>query len=487
MKLRKLIALLAAVLMLASAMPLSVFAEMGGDFPWTDASRKMLIEEILERDGFIDGIWMPWFNGGQTGHNLTGNELMADYYNPSSGTSWNTVELDRIGADVIYREIYNLKAMGYNVLAYGGSIMGEGVIFDTNGDVIGIKEEYLTNARRLLDMCRKVGMPVMWNVYFHCSSMPDYYGIDGWKVICSMLGNRTIADHYAERFVRPLCEMLSEYRDILALVSIADEPENEINDLGVGDHFGNDRATYGVNQDDMIYFMQQINVVVREELPNVARTVASNNGNKTIYRDFDLDLMGHNQYTNGSTFKSVESLITDADPILTEYNVGEKVTDDAAYADKLIAFREWMMANGYKGGFQWCRIPGDISSAYALQRTSSDLTSYRKTVTLLKYYMDEYRAEYRGETLGLVAPVLYANEGNGKVKFMCAWLGGLVTAVLLGAWVKICSVAQVGIAKSSALYGSFALLPIILAWLYMTWQIVLLGANMVKALEEKPA
>ncbi|MBQ3288751.1 MAG: YihY/virulence factor BrkB family protein [Kiritimatiellae bacterium] len=76
---------------------------------------------------------------------------------------------------------------------------------------------------------------------------------------------------------------------------------------------------------------------------------------------------------------------------------------------------------------------------------------------------------------------------NGKVKFMCAWLGGLITAVLLGAWVKICSVAQVGIAKSSALYGSFALLPIILAWLYMTWQIVLLGANIVKALEEKPA
>ena len=41
---------------------------------------------------------------------------------------------------------------------------------------------------------------------------------------------------------------------------------------------------------------------------------------------------------------------------------------------------------------------------------------------------------------------------------------------------KICAVAQVGIAKSSALYGSFAFLPIVLAWLYMSWQIVLLGA-----------
>ncbi len=418
MKLRKLIAIFAAILMVASMMPLSVFAEMGGDFPWTDTEDKMLIEEILERDGFIDGIWMPWFNEGQTGHNLTGNDLMADFYNSSSTKDWSRVELDYYGADKIYREIYNLKAMGYNIMAYGGSIFGEGVIFDANGDVIGIKQEYLDNARRLLNMCREIGMPVMWNIYFHDSSMPSYYGMEGWHVICQMLGNPTIADHYAERFVRPLCEMLAEYPDVVAMVSIADEPENQINDLGKGDHFDTKgREMYGVTQEDMIYFMQQINEVAREELPNVARTVASNNGNKTIYRDFDLDLMGHNQYTDGNTFKSVESLLTDADPILTEYNVGTRIANDTTYAEKLITFREWMMDNGYKGGFQWCWTPGQYTGAYALQRNNTG-TAFRKTVALLRYYMDEYRAEYRGETITLDAPVLYANAGDGKVLFI---------------------------------------------------------------------
>ncbi len=418
---KKLLAITLSLLMLVSCLPLAslaVSAEMGGDFPWTDTEDKMLVEEILERDGFIDGIWMPWFNAGETGHNLTGNDLMADYYNSSSSKNWDRVELDYYGADKIYREIYNLKAMGYNMLAYGGSIFGEGVIFDENGDVLGIKEEYLTNARRLLNMCREIGMPVMWNIYFHDSSMPSYYGMEGWHVICQMLGNPTVADHYAERFVRPLCEMLAEYPDVVALVSIADEPENQVNDLGKGDHFAtNGREMYGVNHDDMIYFMQQINEVAREELPGVARTVACNNGNKTIYRDFDLDLMGHNQYTDGDTFKSVESLITDADPILTEYNVGTRISDDTAYAEKLITFREWMMANGYKGGFQWCWTPGQYSGAYALQRTSAG-TAFRKTVALLHYYMDEYRAEYRGETITVDAPVLYANAGDGKVLFI---------------------------------------------------------------------
>lgn len=63
-----------------------------------------------------------------------------------------------------------------------------------------------------------------------------------------------------------------------------------------------------------------------------------------------------------------------------------------------------------------------------------------------------------------------------------AW-GGLVTAIVFGCWWKVCAVAQVGIAKSSALYGSFAFVPILLAWIYMSWQVVLLGACFVRALE----
>ena len=72
---------------------------------------------------------------------------------------------------------------------------------------------------------------------------------------------------------------------------------------------------------------------------------------------------------------------------------------------------------------------------------------------------------------------------NIKVMKRAAWEGGLVTALLFGCWMKLCAVAQVGIAKSNALYGSFAVIPIILAWIFMSWQIVLLGANMVYAFQ----
>ena len=81
----------------------------------------------------------------------------------------------------------------------------------------------------------------------------------------------------------------------------------------------------------------------------------------------------------------------------------------------------------------------------------------------------------------LVFAFLFKVLPNCRVRFRPAFWSGLVTAILFSAWFRICAVAQVGIAKSSALYGSFALLPIVLAWLYMSWQIVLLGCCMVRA------
>lgn len=63
-----------------------------------------------------------------------------------------------------------------------------------------------------------------------------------------------------------------------------------------------------------------------------------------------------------------------------------------------------------------------------------------------------------------------------RVQTKWALASGGVIALVFGLWLKICIIAQVGVANSSALYGSFAFLPIVLAWLYISWQIVLAGS-----------
>ena len=72
---------------------------------------------------------------------------------------------------------------------------------------------------------------------------------------------------------------------------------------------------------------------------------------------------------------------------------------------------------------------------------------------------------------------------NRRVQLRASLEGGFLTAVLFCSWIRLCTAAQIGIGKSSAFYGSFASPMIVLAWLYMSWQIILLGANMTHAFQ----
>ena len=82
-----------------------------------------------------------------------------------------------------------------------------------------------------------------------------------------------------------------------------------------------------------------------------------------------------------------------------------------------------------------------------------------------------------------VFAVFFKVMPNRSVAFGHAFRGGVASALLFVCWLKVCAVAQVGISNSSALYGSFAFFPIVLAWMYVSWEIVLLGTGMVRAFE----
>lgn len=66
---------------------------------------------------------------------------------------------------------------------------------------------------------------------------------------------------------------------------------------------------------------------------------------------------------------------------------------------------------------------------------------------------------------------------NTNVKMKPGLIGGLVCAIGFAGWLKICLALQVGVAKYSTFFGSFAMVPIILSWVYVSWEILLLGAE----------
>ena len=72
---------------------------------------------------------------------------------------------------------------------------------------------------------------------------------------------------------------------------------------------------------------------------------------------------------------------------------------------------------------------------------------------------------------------IYAFMPNAKVYLKSAIVGGIVGGTLfqIMQWAYI--TFQVGVAKSNAIYGSFAALPLFLVWLQISWLIVLFGAE----------
>lgn len=77
----------------------------------------------------------------------------------------------------------------------------------------------------------------------------------------------------------------------------------------------------------------------------------------------------------------------------------------------------------------------------------------------------------------LLFAFLFGFLPNTRVRLPSCFLGALLTTVLLMLFFRLCMVLQVGIANNSRLYGSLVALPILLFWIYSSWQIILLGAE----------
>jgi membrane protein len=78
---------------------------------------------------------------------------------------------------------------------------------------------------------------------------------------------------------------------------------------------------------------------------------------------------------------------------------------------------------------------------------------------------------------------LYVFLPNTRVKWGPAAVSALVGALLWLGWQKVYISFQIGVARYNTIYGTFASVPVFLAWLYVSWVIVLLGAEVAFAVQ----
>lgn len=372
------------------------------------------VAAILERDGYLEGIWFPWLTHDDLGHGFTANETMTEYV----GNNWSTVGIDKYSDRYLLEQIYNLKALGFNIMGYEGSIYAEGVVFDENGDVVGIKEDYLQNTRRFLDLCRQAEMPVLWTVCCHSTSAVSYYNLEAWYRMTQMYAVREVADHYAQRFVEPLCAVLAEYPDVVVMCAVTSEVENEMNDPDMG-NFTEHRETYGVTRDSMLYFINRVADTLAEHLPAVDRTLCGSATNMTMYSETDLTYVGHQEYNADARADSIASFRSPLPMLVTEFGLGDgKYPTEEDLVNKQLTFRDNFRQEGWSGWLMWCWSAQSGGHAYDLIKKGGNLTDFRLVAYALHDYIEEYRAAYRGETVAIHTPTMFFNAGDGVVEWI---------------------------------------------------------------------
>ena len=80
---------------------------------------------------------------------------------------------------------------------------------------------------------------------------------------------------------------------------------------------------------------------------------------------------------------------------------------------------------------------------------------------------------------------LYAFIPNTKVRPISAMIGGVVAGVLVVGAQRAYLDLSVGVARANLFFGSFAALPLLFAWIYVLWAVVLFGAEIAFA-HQKP-
>jgi len=78
---------------------------------------------------------------------------------------------------------------------------------------------------------------------------------------------------------------------------------------------------------------------------------------------------------------------------------------------------------------------------------------------------------------------LYIFMPNTRVRFTAALTGGVVAGVILEVTQALYFHFQVGAARYNAIYGAMAQLPVFLVWIYLSWVVTLLGAEVAWAVQ----
>lgn len=412
----RLVSVLMAIVLLISALIVTNAVSTPKRLDYKSLGFKNAYEYLLDRDGFIYGIDYDWmFTNTNSSHNLGDNKIL----NQTSAYNEYLLTLD----------VYNMRALGFNCMNMWLFMDGQGLDFNDDGLVIGLTDVFKKNLRGWLEICRKTGI-------FACVSIQPHgeasnYGNGNGKETPREIFNKYFRFYfepnarkaYMENAIRPLCDILSEYQDVVAICSLTVENTSNLTDDAEIGYFRN-HTLYGTTWENMFSFMKDMNSVIKDVMPNMITSTENMGDSQFQYRcnELGVDLIGQNRYNSDGMAKDPVEEYLVKPTYIGEFNGGESGFDSYSqeYWGKIKAnFYPSAQSLGYKGAFYFSYSTGGAPfNLYDSLSTNYDkMRSYALTIS---YQINDMMKKYKKDTTVLDKPVLLFNKGGNDVY----WLPG---------------------------------------------------------------
>lgn len=379
------------------------------------------LDKLLKEDGFIYGIDYNYCGTNTNQFASLGKNLILDI-----SPSWSeyTANID----------IYNMKAMGFN--AIGWWLLGhcEGVNFDADGYATGLDEQFLTNLRQLLDICRKYDMKMVPLLQTHGNA--HNYGNGNGTESASRINHKyfkfywdqTARDIYIENVINPILDVFAEYQDVIIVISLlVENSANLVQDADAGYSRGNTGTTW----ENWKKLVNDLHAASKAKLPNIPTTMEEggvaddkSGTQENLYRQnqLDVDFISHNFYTSTGNMMAHGAGLTTKPGIVGEYNGGGP--GDAASASYWAGIKQKFMVTakqgGWLGAFLFSYKAGGVDYEMMTGATT-EYNTFHGWATSFRYAILDEIYKHKGITRDAVeASVPLANKGSNEVY----WIAG---------------------------------------------------------------
>lgn len=410
---KKLLAAALSLIILASA----VLAVTGSSVTETlfgtnenQPNYKNLYEKVVAEDGFIYGVDYNWFVAyDHVGHNLGANHVI-----PSKSSCY-------FDSRLVYNDLYNIKALGFNAVNFWLFTWLEGIEFDANGNILGLDDYFINNLRTSLDICRELGLNIVLSIQPHLDDINSTSSKVLLDKYTQFLYNPTVLQQYITMCVQPVCELVDDYQDTVMIICLTVEGgEADVNDPDLGFL---QKENFGTTWENYAAFLTAVNQKVKDFMPDMPTSVESvgNIDASFKYNSIGLDLIGTNRYTKDGSVGSIESRASSLPMYIGEYNLGITnfdTTSKDSWTSKNLKFYPNAREAGYVGAFYFNYCTG--GNTFSLFDNSSSTPDYMRELALsLHFSIFDNIYERNGVEIIIDKPVMLVNYGKGNVY----WIG----------------------------------------------------------------